>query len=916
MTRRRIYNPAQLAPEELAASFVARHFELGEMLRIVREQPRDRPCQHFLLIGPRGMGKTTLGLRFLHEIEADAELSTEWQPVPFHEESYGISDLGDFWLTALRHLAHAVRDSKWADIADALSRDATDADRRAAYALDSLLDFRAETGKRLLLFVENLDMIIDQIRYERANHALRAALMTCPDILLMGSACAVFPAIRNYDEALYEFFRLFILEGIDTEESRKIFKTIADTENRSDIPETLESDSGRLEIIRRLTGGNPRLIVLACHLLMDSPAGAAFQALERLIDEQTPYFKALAEQLPPQARKVFHCLAGEWTPMLARDVARAAHLSSSHVSAQLKLLVERGYARESDLPGEKRTRYDLADRFYNIYHLLRFTRANRERLQRLVSFLHDLFGLPAMRSTYAATLQVLRSSDLPISELSDRIAVIARYVAKDVGYAERDDWRLSAQNALKERFGSGAPATGEIQEIFDEQRLSDIVTEVRNLYQSCDYLGAANLYFRTVDAEPGNISVLLETIVTQIKYEIESKNPLAIMKLLELATSSTCSIPPILIVYPAFFAIDTYISHEQFGKVVSVYNRFTKYIDSAEIDWDDSVELREMAAAAHLLGGNAFSLLKKNFEAISCYEHVLDTVYSNGSTSERTTAADACNKWAESLLNLDKYSDVIAVSKRVAEYIKPDDFPHMRLRAILSFCLMGLAFVEQAIAETSRNYDVRHRESASILLDMTKYVSRDDSKKLRRLTARALSMTGAIYAVCGKYLPAEAAYKAAIYIDPAFDGGWRGMAEYMLKYGKEERLPEMEVCAREAVRLAPDEPKNVHILFVILAVRCLWGEALANMETYLQLHRHEPNTEERRLLALLLTMAATEGHAEGVKKLMETASLATPMEPLWHAVRAEAGENIEPLPAEIMDAVEDIRKQIRNGAVN
>ena len=58
-----------------------------------------------------------------------------------------------------------------------------------------------------------------------------------------------------------------------------------------------------------------------------------------------------------------------------------------------------------------------------------------------------------------------------------------------------------------------------------------------------------------------------------------------------------------------------------------------------------------------------------------------------------------------------------------------------------------------------------------------------------------------------------------------------------------------------------------------------------------------------------LTRAVAAGHGKRVKRLMEEASLAEPMEPLWHAVRAELGEELEPLPAEIMDTVTEIRNR-------
>ena len=404
MTRRRLYNPAQLTPEELAAAFVARRRTLADMLRQLRRQAPDRPLQHLMLIGARGMGKTTLGLRFLHEIEATPSLAAKWQPVPFHEESYGIGDLADFWLTALDHLARATGDSRWSDRAADLARREKDAERRAAYARAALLDFRHENGKRPILFVENLDAVIAQMRGERAAHGLRASLMTCPDFLLIGSATTVFHAIRDRSAALYEFFRLIVLEGLDEDETLRLFQTISKCEERPEIPEFVGRDRGRIETIRRLTGGNPRLLALACQLLIESPLGPAFEDLERLIDEQTPYFKARIEELPVQARKVFHCLAEAWAPVPARAVAAAANLSSSQASAQLGILVDRGYVREARPPGEKRFRYEVADRFYNIYYLLRFSRAHRRRLKTLVAFLHDLFGSAGMRATYSAPL--------------------------------------------------------------------------------------------------------------------------------------------------------------------------------------------------------------------------------------------------------------------------------------------------------------------------------------------------------------------------------------------------------------------------------------------------------------------------------------------------------------------------------
>ena len=66
--------------------------------------------------------------------------------------------------------------------------------------------------------------------------------------------------------------------------------------------------------------------------------------------------------------------------------------------------------------------------------------------------------------------------------------------------------------------------------------------------------------------------------------------------------------------------------------------------------------------------------------------------------------------------------------------------------------------------------------------------------------------------------------------------------------------------------------------------------------------------EPHRLTKSLIGLVSA-GHAPRVKRLMEQAGLDESMEPLWHAVRMETGEELEPLPAEIMDAVKEIRRE-------
>ena len=90
------YNPAFLSKEQLRESFSVRQSTLSKLLGLVAEEAPDKPRKHTIIVGPRGMGKSTLGLRLMHKIEEDCDLSEAWQPLPFDEESYEIADAADF----------------------------------------------------------------------------------------------------------------------------------------------------------------------------------------------------------------------------------------------------------------------------------------------------------------------------------------------------------------------------------------------------------------------------------------------------------------------------------------------------------------------------------------------------------------------------------------------------------------------------------------------------------------------------------------------------------------------------------------------------------------------------------------------------------------------------------------------------
>ena len=900
MKRQRLYNPAQLAPDELKASFIARRETLEELLRVIRQEKPGRPCQHFLLIGPRGMGKTTLGLRFLLSIEDDPELAAGWQAVAFDEESYGIGDLADFWLTALHHLSRATDEPAWAERADALRQDESDAERQAVYARAALRDFCRESGKRLVLFVENLDIIFGQLGDEREVHALRASLIEHSDILLVGSANTVFEAIRGHGEPFYEFFRLFVLEGLGPEDTQRMLASFTDGDGGAELPEALYRERGRLETVRRLTGGNPRLLVLACRMLIESPLGSPLEDLERLIDEQTPFFKARIEELPVQGRRVFHCLAAGWKPMLAKEIADAAKLTSSHASAQLRQLVDKGYARELRLPRTKRVRYEVGDRFYNIYYLLRFSRAGRQRLERLVHFLHDLFGPTGMRSMYPAALDVLRKRGWRGEELSDWLGIIAGYVASDREYEDREDWRRKAIGLATDVLGADASVLGEIERAFSDRDPPDspvIFDDIRHgieLVAAGRYADAEAAFRGVLRKAPENARVWLRLgNVFSMQGRFDEATD-AFDRVLEYVRPNDRDGNQLLAIAALLFKADDLVRLKQFEAALLALQPVLEYADP-----DVLPQLRNFAAVLLSWVGRGLAEQGRRDEAVTVWMRTTDFVRPDDPGELRHTAAKALAASGDVLAELGRLDEALADWKKAAEYVNLEDSWELRLAAVTALVSQVATLVELE----------RYEESASVWRMAPEYVSPDDPVKFRHRMAQILAVGGKLLHLLGKRSESEPVCRKATELDPTHGEAWRALAEAIFWQDDSSRLAEAEACARRAVHLEPENAAALHTLSDILARRGNWAEALDLLERALDVGSVDLQTEGSPGLTESLIGAVAAGHGPRVRQLLERAGLVEPMEPLWHAVRAELGEDLEPLPSEIMDTVTEIREE-------
>jgi DNA-binding transcriptional regulator GbsR (MarR family)/GTPase SAR1 family protein len=381
-----IYNPANQRKEELIANFVVRLKEFHKILDTVKADKMDKPPQHFIIQGQRGSGKTTLLLRLFHAINDDEQLNTTLIPVIFDEEQYGVRTLYKFWEEIANYLEEHDEDT-FSGLYDEMMKHIEEEDYEEL-CFDILKAKLNEKGKKLVLLIDNFGDMLDKFK-KKEHQRLREVLIQCNDIRIIGASAVVLEFNYDYSHPFFEFFKVFHLEGLNNKETVELLLRLGETSQTEVVKRIIETNAGRVEALRRITGGVPRTVILLFEIFLDNEKGDAFQDLEMILDRVTPLYKHRMDDLPPQKQEIVDAIALNWDAIAVKDIAKKTRIPGKSVSAQLNDLEKNKIIRKIPT-STKNNLYQISERFFNIWYLMRNgRRRERQKVLWLVHFLES-----------------------------------------------------------------------------------------------------------------------------------------------------------------------------------------------------------------------------------------------------------------------------------------------------------------------------------------------------------------------------------------------------------------------------------------------------------------------------------------------------------------------------------------------
>ncbi len=390
------YNPRKKNYQQLDTSLVGadRRDFLNTVIKELSLQSGESPKQHWLVVGPRGIGKSHLLTLLYYKMKLTPELNSRWIPVLFPEETRLESNLAKFLERAVSEIIHELQENDvqaGEALRDKIAKTKTlPAEERDSY-LFSVLSWIAETtGKYILFITENLQHLLGKKLSLIEQKKLRAFLQTSDAVTILGSATTIFDALHDHSHPFYNFFHIHRLADLSFDDMKALISSILTATGRADLASRVDENEARIKALSVFTGGNPRMAVFLADILKTDVPEEMVDLMDGILDELTPYFETIFKDVPDFLEAVINTLAAFEPAQSPTEITAHLEGQSTTIRNYLKQLKDGGYVRVAFSRGRSNY-YCLNEYLYRIWFQMRDS-GHREETRWLLELLLMLYS--------------------------------------------------------------------------------------------------------------------------------------------------------------------------------------------------------------------------------------------------------------------------------------------------------------------------------------------------------------------------------------------------------------------------------------------------------------------------------------------------------------------------------------------
>ncbi|MBF0383512.1 MAG: tetratricopeptide repeat protein [Magnetococcales bacterium] len=395
------YNPQLMTAEDLERLFVGRENLIEEVMDGLTASIVGEGKHFFLLIGPRGSGKTHFVHLIANRMRENKETDGKFLLAHFKEEEWEIDSYLEFLLQILHSLGQEKGGKKFLE-EEANIRAGYNSKNHAASVRateKSLIKFT--NGKTLLLICENLADLLAGLGSD-GQWKWRSFIQEHPFWTILAASPSLSESIRKKESSFYGFFNINNLgplangdEVVDLLKKRAIG---AGTKAGEELAESLETPLGRARAgaIHHLSGGNHRACVTLFPFLTKESLYELTEPFAKMVDDLTPYYQSRIKDLSPGQRKITSFLARMHKPTAVGDVASHCLMTPQTAAKEIARLGDHGVVLRHKRG--KKTLCELAEPLMRLCFEVKDNRS--EYLQLFVDLLRGWFSVKELQERH------------------------------------------------------------------------------------------------------------------------------------------------------------------------------------------------------------------------------------------------------------------------------------------------------------------------------------------------------------------------------------------------------------------------------------------------------------------------------------------------------------------------------------